>query len=327
MSPKSPPRRTKASSEQGLDDAPRAVKVALAVAGGLVSGAAWVALVGAGVFLVRMSELGVASFASVAMIPNEHRLLVGARFALPPLLLALVFFVLVLTDRSRQVRKRRHNEPGHLPRAVLVLGSALAVLAVVTVLRSKTVPDNVQGVLVVLIGLLTLLTAFAIREADGYFAAAAVWFAAVGLSVGIFAYAYERFRPTRLDLAAVLRTDGSVVSGYYLSTSAKGVLLIEAVRPLRPSDLSPRRTKARLGSELGRCTNTEAVSALADGRDCYFNELVTVPDAQVAKLVLGPRSVRVDASGYDAARKLAYRARQRTRELPAPKPTATPTAR
>lgn len=308
----------KAKRAEPEDEGREALKLALAVGGGLVSGAAWVALVGAAVFLVRLSELGVASFASVALIPDEHRLLVGARFAVPPLLLALLFFVLALSDRSRLRRKRRHNEPGHLPRALLVLGLVLTGVAIYVVIRSESIPDDVQGYLVPGVVLLAVGTGYVIKQIDGYFAAAGVWFAAVALSVGAFAYVYERFRPTRLDLAAVVRTDGSVISGFYLSSSDKGVLLVEAIRPLRPKGIKPRRTEAPLGDGLRRCKREEAVSAFTDGEDCYFNDLVTVPDGQVAKLVLGPRSVRVDAAGYDAARALATRAKERIREIPAP---------
>lgn len=212
----------KAKRAEPEDEGREALKLALAVGGGLVSGAAWVALVGAAVFLVRLSELGVASFASVALIPDEHRLLVGARFAVPPLLLALLFFVLALSDRSRLRRKRRHNEPGHLPRALLVLGLVLTGVAIYVVIRSESIPDDVQGYLVPGVVLLAVGTGYVIKQIDGYFAAAGVWFAAVALSVGAFAYVYERFRPTRLDLAAVVRTDGSVISGFYLSSSDKG---------------------------------------------------------------------------------------------------------
>ena len=112
-------------------------------------------------------------------------------------------------------------------------------------------------------------------------------FLGVALYAGCVAVVREWKRPPGFDLVAVLRKDKSAVAGFYVGKTSSDVYALLAVLP---SDATTKRASASpaLDPKAQSCKDEgkDGQDALKDRSDCYPNELVSVSNDQVSKLVL-----------------------------------------
>jgi hypothetical protein len=287
----------------------------LTVLGALVAGTAWVSIVGALLFCIRLNGIDLPTVSALALIPAEHSIVIGARFVAIPLLVAALIVVVLLLDRRSTTDAQFENQPGTVPRLMLPAG-LLAIAAVAAASFASDSTDVWLRVVVFVAGvLLIVLAERVIRRSGGYTVLAAVIFVATGAFSGLTGLAYEANRLPRLDLAAVVRDDGSALGGFYVTRTDDDVLLVVATQPLRPAGARPRRPPAALATGALRCDDAQS---LLSGGSCYLAELVAIPADDVAELAVGPRGTRVTAENFNAARALAARLQARAESVRAP---------
>ncbi len=289
----------------------------LAVLGGVVGSAAWVSLVGGVVLAARFERVGVPPGPTVSLIPTEQQAVVGLRFVAIPVLLALMLFLILLATRDPTTNEGQ-NRPQSAPKgliAILVVGALAGSFVGYQSVLEKLAPQ------LVVIGMPVLSAAviyFAVKKANGFTQAGLILFVGVAVCAGVVAAAYELGRPPTLDIASVVRSDGSGVGGFYVAKSDSNVYLITPTRAGGPTKGKGATQPLPVNAE--RCDLDGIVGRLNGKSNCYINELVVIPAGQVAKLLIGPRGVRVNAKGFRAARRLTEAARFRADEQPAKKP-------
>jgi hypothetical protein len=298
---------------------------ALKIAGAAVGGAAWVAVVGSAIAAARLEPLGVPPGPTVSVMPAEQRFVIGFNFLALPLLLGLAAYLVLLFLRPRNEPARRLNEPGQTPKGLIPILAVGAVAGVVIGVISDSAPWWGQALLVLLPFLTAVAIYFAIERSEGFAQAGLIIFAGVAVCAGVMALTFESGRDTRLDTTAVLRKDGSAISGFYLTRTSDAVYVLaptlagEGIEP--PDDLSADATPPELADDEARCPKSQGpVRLRGDGDRCFLNELVAVPTDDIARVITGPRDIKVDALGYRAAASLARLARLPGDE---PEPQAT----
>lgn len=285
--------------------APSISSPVLAVLGGVVGSAAWASLVGGVVLATRYSGIGIPPGPTVALVPTELQWQVGARFIVLPLALALVALLLLLYLRLPDDNRRRRNLPGSKPRGLRVIlfvgamgGAGAGVLS--------NVDSGLPCAIVVAAPLAAAIAAYsAIQRASGFTQAGLILFTAVGICAGVVATAYEIGRPARLDLAVVLRSDGSAIGGFYVAKTDNAVYMVTPTI-IGASTTAKTAQQQPLPDGATRCPAGSVAKRLTGAAPrCYVNELVAIPADQVGKVLVGPRSVRVGVEGFNAARRLA----------------------
>lgn len=286
----------------------------LAVLGGAVGSAAWVSLVGAIVLALRLGKIDVAPGATVALVPSEQEAIIGLGFIALPLLAALLGFVLLLFLRPRDDVAESGNEPGSVPARLTEVLVVLTVLAVVGVSTTGITNPLAQSAALALPVLTAVGVYYAVKKTSGFGEASLVLFVAVALCAGVVAVIDERGRPPSLDLAVVLRKDGSGLGGYYVAQTADAVYLVTPTL-VGGRTLPETAQQVPLPSGARPCPPAGVVGRLnGEPPRCYVAGLVSVPTDQVGKVLLGPPAVPVDVAGYNAARQLAGVATARSDE-------------
>jgi hypothetical protein len=306
------------------------VTSALAIVGAVAGGAAWVSVVGSFILAARLQPLGVPPGPTVSLVPTEHRFVVGLGFLAAPLIAAVVAYLVLLYVRPQDgTEDERLNPPGASPRGLFAVCSVAAVGGAVVGALSDSASSWGTAVLVVLPFVAAFLIYHAVRRTAGWMQAGLALFAGVAAYAGLMALVYEAGRDTRLDIAALVRKDGTVVTGFYVSKTDTAVYLVTPT--FAGSGVSPpagRTAKAMPPVVLRndkRCPQDEQAQRLrGEGSRCYLNELVAVPADDVKRIVLGPRDVVVDAKGYRAAAALAGLSAL-PGDAPRPQPTKTKT--
>ena len=282
-----------------------------------MGGAAWVALVGSAITAVRLYPLRVAPGPTVAAMPVEHRFFVGIRFLAVPLLAATIAYVVLYMLRptvndaaaDRASHRLRHNACGLTPRGLGWILFVMAVVGVVLVLAFAEVGVGHRVLLACIFVLGAVVTFMLVGRVVGWAQASLLFFAGVAITTGVMAVAYEALRDTRLDTAAVLRENGTAVTGFYVTKSSDAVYLLTATvvgRGVGEPDTRASGDPPPLSDDDVRCEDNEELGhLLGEDKRCFVNELVGIPFDDVKRLVIGPRSVIVDARGYRAAQPLA----------------------
>lgn len=282
------------------------VTSALAIVGAVAGGAAWVAVVGSFIVATRLEPLGVPTAPTVAVMPTEHRFVVGLSFLAIPLVAAVLAYLVLLWIRPRDTNEaERLNARGAAPTGLVPICVLAVIVGVLVGALSDSATPWARIALVLLPVVAGWLIYQAVARSDGWNQAGVVLFAGVAVYAAAMALLYEAGRTTRLDTSAVLRKDGSVVTGFYLSRSDDAVYLLGATLVGR-GVAEPSRTAAATAREPEssdkRCPSGSAATILrGTGDRCFLNELVVIPSDDVRRVVVGPRGVVVDADGYRAA--------------------------
>jgi hypothetical protein len=114
-----------ARADAGAGEWTLVAKVVGAVAGGV----GWVAVVGTAVLWIRFNDVDAPATQTVALLPTELRFVVGARYLVPPLILALAAFVALWLLRTSGTDEAR-NATGTTPHGLVALLVAMALVGV-----------------------------------------------------------------------------------------------------------------------------------------------------------------------------------------------------
>jgi hypothetical protein len=249
---------------------------------------------------------------------------VGARYLVPPLVLALGAFVALWLLRDPGTEEAR-NVAGKTPRGLVPLLVPIALVGVVAMAFAPRLATGARFALVAVCAAFVVVTWLVVKRLSGFGRGGWGLFLCVAVFAGIYALVLAVGRPERLDLAVVLRSDQSAIGGYYVAKASDAVYLLTLSQPGgasnnvvdvdQPTSLPPQPEK---------CRDEDLARQIALKESCYVVEVVEVPAGQVAKLSFGPRDIPVDRNGYRAARTLAQIALRREDEERLPHtPTAT----
>jgi len=295
----------------------------LKLVGAVVGAAGWVAVVGSAVLWIRFNDVGAPASQTVALLPPDLRFVVGARYLVLPLVLALLAFVALWLMRDPATASGR-NARGRVPPGLLPLLIGIALVGIVAMALT-----NVSfGSRLVLIGIcvaFVVVTVLVVRRLSGFGRAGWGLFVCVAVFAGAYALATALGKPERFDLAVVLRTDHSAIGGFYIAKASDAVYLLTLAQPGGASDnVVTVDQPGKLPQQPLRCRDEDLAQQIAQKNDCYVVQAVEVPASQVTKLSFGPRDIPVNREGYRAARTLAQIALSRSDEerLPEEPPPA-----
>jgi hypothetical protein len=308
------------------DDFAKRWQPLLAVIGALAAGSAWIAALGTAVMALRLNRVGVPPSPSVSLLPTDLRVVLGVRYLLIPVGMALVGFVVLLLLRKDGDGPRNKNEKNKVPRGLFWILAVLFVVGTCAVAASDL--DSWQRVLLVVgCALAAGATYAAVWRVSGLGQGALVYLAAVLVFSGLLSLAFEAMKDPKLDVGVVVRKDGkSAVGGFYVARSDSSVLMVvpelnDGQRPTISTGKGARPIPPQ------RCDKRDdPVAALADGAPgCYQNVLMVIPTDDVRRFTIGPQGVRATPTGYRAALRLARAALlQKDERLPEKKRQAKP---
>lgn len=299
-----------ARADAGAADWTLIAKVVGAVAGGV----GWVAVVGTAVLWIRFNDVDAPATQSVALLPTDLRFVVGARYLVPPLILALAAFVALWLLRTSGTEEAR-NATGTTPRGLVALLVAMALIGVVAMAFAQRLATGSRFALVAICAAFVVVTWLVVKRLSGFGRGGWGLFLCVAVFAGIYALVLALGRPERLDLAVVLRTDRSAIGGYYVAKAGDAVYLLTLSQPGGASNnVVDVDQPTSLPPQPAKCRDEDLARQIALKESCYVVEVVEVPAAQVAKLSFGPRDIPVDRNGYRAARTLAQIALRREDE-------------
>jgi uncharacterized membrane protein YhaH (DUF805 family) len=273
-----------------------------------------VAVVGTGVLWIRFNDVDAPATQSVALLPTDLRFVVGARYLVPPLLLALGTYVVLWLLRDPGTEEAR-NATGTTPRGLVPLLTVIALVGVVTMAFATRLSTGSRFALVGICAAFVLVTWLVVRRLSGFGRGGWGLFVCVAAFAGVYALVLAFGRPERLDLAVVLRTDQSAIGGYYVAKAGDAVYLLTLSQPGGASNnVVDVDQPGALPQQPPKCSDENLARQIAIKDSCYVVEVVEVPAGQVAKLSFGPRDIPVDRNGYRAARTLAQVALRREDE-------------
>lgn len=273
----------------------------------LAATGAWLIALGSAVFWARLDQLAVAPAPTVAQLPTDLRLVVGARYLLVPLGLAVLAVVVLLALRGHAPDRQVANARDQTPFAYREVAGALGVLGVVAIIIAS--PSTVGGLLMVVIIIAFVAATWRLMLiVTGFAEGALLLFFSVLIASGLLAVTVEATTEPQLDIAVVERKDKTALGGFYLGASDERVMLLGAAVPggQAANEVFRGRSARRLPVPRRRCDETDERAPIGSGSTrCYINETVVIPADDVRKLTIGPRGQTVDADGYAAARQLA----------------------
>lgn len=246
--------------QDAKDDTSAVWAPVLAVLGGVVGSAAWISFVGGVVLAARFDRAGVPPGPTVSLIPTEQQVVVGLRFVAFPVLLALAAFLLLLAVRPANDNEGA-NRATYVPKGlktILTVGAGLAVYVGVQSNLEKPLAEAVVLALPVVAGILIY---YAVKKVGGFARAGLILFVGVAACAGIVAAAYEYARPPTLDLAAVLRPNGSGIGGFYIGKTDTNLYLITPTRAGGPT--TGKAATKPLPINASRCETKQAVARLS----------------------------------------------------------------
>lgn len=278
----------------------------------LAATGAWLVALGSAVMWVRLDSIDVPPAPTVAQLPTDLRLVIGARYLVLPLAAALLALLALFIARNWASDRRAENAWDQTPLAYGGVAGGLAAGGVVAVVLMSASP--VGGLVMLAVLVLFLGATWRLMLAvTGFPEGVLVLFFSVLITGGLLALVAEATTSPRLDIAVVEREDETALGGFYLGSNEERVMLVGAAVPGGQGlNVVEDQAAGRLPVPPTPCTDLEQRAPVGDGStDCYINETVIIPASDVRKLTIGPRGRPVDAGGYAAARQLAQLALRR----------------
>jgi hypothetical protein len=287
----------------------------LAIAGVVVGGAAWIAALGSAVMWLRLDRVDVSPGPTVALLPADYRVVLGARYLVVPLVLALLGLVVILLLRRDDDPRHTFNERGTWPRGLVPFLVVLGLFGDYAVIQSGLSDDDKFWLIAVIVAA-AFATLAAVWRVRGFLLGALLMFACILVFSGGIALLFEALRTPKLDIGVVARKDGTALGGFYLAQTDDSVLIIAAELPSGRRLTSVRSGELVRGLPDQRCDELDdpAKSVAAGSKDCYVNTTVSVPSDDVRRVTIGPRGIPVTAEGYAAAQRLALASLRRVDE-------------
>jgi len=297
----------------------------LAIAGAVVGGAAWIAALGSAVMWLRLDRVDASPAPTVALLPTDYRLLLGARYLLVPLVLALLGLVVILLLRRDDDERHTLNERGTWPRGLVPVLVVLGLFGDYAVTKSGLSDDDKFWLIAVIV-VAAFATLGAVWRVRGFLLGVLLMLGCILVFSGGIALLFEALRSPKFDIGVITGKDGSALGGFYLAQTDDSVLLIAAELPSGRRLTSVRSGELVHGLPEQRCDELDdpAKSVAAGSKSCYINAVVSVPTDDVRRVTVGPPGIPVTAEGYAAAQRLAVAALRRVDEqrlVPTTKPT------
>jgi hypothetical protein len=310
------------------------------VLGAVAAGSLWVSFIGAVIMWERLNHLDVAPTPGVAALPKESLVIVGTRVLAVPLLAGLAAFVFTVVWPRRatvtllppkwQIRSQPAEPPADAGAKKSTLGVtnvkgeptpglqvALFLLTFGALLWWLFEAGNLhlepaaRWVLLPAILVAPFLAYMLVIRSEGTAQFTGALFIGVSVFGALVGFVVASFQTTaRMDLAVVV-TDKSAYSGYYLAQSGDTAYLIVAAQPAGVENNVVRRDEpfgpvriVSLKCADPRAINVARPASRGDkGGNCYTPQILAVKGA--TQVYIGPRDVAYGPQGFTAARVLA----------------------
>jgi hypothetical protein len=259
-----------------------------------------IAIVGSCAAWLRLDQLDAPAFSGVTGMPFNERLAWGARVIIGPAAAAAAALVALLLVRARGSDAEQRNLRGLTPWGLTpVLAGLIAAVLAASLVSEVSDPGVATMVGIAVLGACVVRPL--VRTSEGQ----ALGLLIVGvacMSVGVIVvFVYEVTRPSKLDMAAVVRNDGSALGGFLISRSGDEIVLLlgepGARATISSAAIAPALPKRR-------CVSSPSTRA----SQCYTNAITAVAEEDVAAFYVGPVDVGVTADSHRQAHDLARRA-------------------
>jgi hypothetical protein len=254
------------------------------------------AVVGSVALWLKVASLDAAATSAANAIPLEDRFSGGLQVLAVPAAAsaAAVLVLLVACRRGSQAQQR--NAGGLVPWGLIPVLVALVVVTLGVAVASEAADVAVVG-MVLAAALASYGVYELVRMADGLVAGLCVIAIAIATLGTCFQLLYEAIHPAALDMAAVVREDGTALGGFVIGRSSEEVALLVA---------EPGSPRGRTGVTTLPARHCKSPSVRSN--PCYTNTIAVIPGTEVRGFYAGPRDVRVTRANYIAAREFATRA-------------------